>query len=78
MAQWEYGNFLKDVQLPASLSDAERAGAADGAAKQAEAYYSQAQKTWQALVDKAAQEKIVNKWVDMAKDGVQGKVPDDL
>jgi hypothetical protein len=29
-------------------------------------------------VDKAAQEKIANKWVDMAKDGVQGKVPDDL
>jgi cellulose synthase operon protein C len=78
VAQWEYGNFLKDVQLPASLSDAERLAAADGAAKQAEAYYSQAQKTWQALVDKAAQEKIVNKWVDMAKDGVQGKVPDDL
>jgi tetratricopeptide (TPR) repeat protein len=78
VAQWEYGNFLKDVQLPASLSDAERLAAADGAAKQGEAYYAQAQKTWQALVDKAAQEKIANKWVDMAKDGVQGKVPDDL
>jgi len=78
VAQWEYGNFLKDVQLPASLSDAEHTAAADGAAKQAEAYYAQGQKTWQALVDKAAQEKIANKWVDMAKDGVQGKVPDDL
>ena len=78
VAQWEYGNFLKDVQLPASLSDAERTAAAEGAAKQAEAYYTQGQKTWQALVDKAAQEKIANKWVDMAKDGVQGKVPDDL
>jgi hypothetical protein len=78
LAQWEYGNFLKDVQLPRSLSDEERTAAAAGAAKQADAYYGQAQKTWQALVDKAAQEKIANKWVDMARDGVHGNVPNDL
>jgi hypothetical protein len=77
-AQWEYGNFLKDVQLPAALSDAERGAAKDGAARQATAYYDQAQKTWQALVDKAGQQKIANKWIDMARDGIQGKVPNDL
>ena len=78
LAQWEYGNFLKDVQLPKSLSDEERTAAAAGAAKQADAYYGQAQKTWQALVEKASQEKIANKWVDMARDGVNGNVPNDL
>ncbi len=78
VAQWEYGNFLKNVQLPASLTDAERTAAAQGAAGQAGSYYGQANKTWQALVDKAAQQKISNKWIDMTRDGLQGKVPDDL
>jgi TolA-binding protein len=78
VAQWEYGNFLKNVELPSSLSDAERTAATQGAAGQATAYYTQAQKTWQALIDKAAQQKIANKWIDMARDAVQGKVPDDL
>ena len=44
VAQWEYGNFLKDVQLPASLTDAERAAAAQGAAGQAGGYYDQAKR----------------------------------
>jgi hypothetical protein len=78
LAQWQYGNFLKGVQLPASLSDAERTAAAQGAAGQAAGYYTEAQKTWQALVDKADQQKIANKWVDMARDGVHGQVPNDL
>ena len=78
VAQWEYGNFLKNVQLPASLTDAERTAAAQGAAGQAGSYYGQANKTWQALVDKAAQQKISNKWIDMTRDALQGKVPDDL
>jgi TolA-binding protein len=78
LAQWQYGNFLKDVQLPAKLSDEERTAASQGAAGQAQGYYTQAQKTWQALVDKATQQNIANKWVDMARDGVHGQVPNDL
>jgi hypothetical protein len=78
LSQWQYGNFLKNAQLPASLSDAEREAASQGAATQAQGYYNQAQATWQALVDKAAQQKIANKWVDMARDGVHGQVPNDL
>jgi TolA-binding protein len=74
--QWEYGNFLKNVQLPRSLSDAERTAAAQGAGQQAQAYYAEAQKTWAALVDKAAQDGIKNAWIDLARDGTQGKVPD--
>jgi len=75
-AQWEYGNFLKNVQLPKSLSDAERTAAAAGAGQQAQAYYVQAQKTWAALVDKAGADGIKNAWIDLARDGTQGKVPD--
>jgi TolA-binding protein len=75
-AQWEYGNFLKNVQLPKSLSDAERQAAAAGAAQQAQAYYDQAQKTWAALVDKATADGIKNPWIDLARDGTTGKVPD--
>jgi tetratricopeptide (TPR) repeat protein len=75
-AQWEYGNFLKNVQLPKSLSDAERTAAAAGAGQQAQAYYTQAEKTWTALVDKATQAGIANAWIDLARDGTTGKVPD--
>jgi len=75
-AQWEYGNFLKNVQLPKSLSDAERTAASAGAGQQAQAYYTQAQKTWAALVDKAGQDGINNAWISLARDGTQGKVPD--
>jgi hypothetical protein len=78
VAQWEYGNFLKNVKLPASLTDAERGAATQGAAQQAEGYYAQARKTWQALLDKAAQQHIANKWIDMTRDALQGKVPNDL
>jgi TolA-binding protein len=75
-AQWEYGNFLKNVQLPKSLTDAERTAASQGAGAQAQGYYTQAQKTWQALVDKAGQDGIKNAWIDLARDGTTGKVPD--
>ncbi len=77
LAQWEYGTFLASVQLPASLSDAERAAARQGAARQADVYYQQAKATWQALVDKAGQQGIANQWVDRARDGVRGTVADD-
>jgi len=74
LAQWEYGNFIANVTLPKELTDQERAAATAGAAKQAETYYQAANKTWKALVDKAAQEKFTNAWVDRAAAALGGKV----
>jgi TolA-binding protein len=76
LAQWEYGTFLKNVSLPASLSDAERQAATAAAGQQATAYFTQAQTIWQELLTKAARDSIKNQWIDLARDGTQGKVPD--
>ena len=75
LAQWEYGNFLKNVQLPFGLTDEERTAATTGSERQATQYYDAARKTWQALLDKAAQEKIDNEWVTRARDALAGNVP---
>ena len=76
LAQWEYGNFLKNVQLPAGLTEEQRAAAVQGATQQAEQNYDAAKKTWQSLVDKAEQEKFTNAWVDRARAALQGNVPE--
>ena len=78
LAQWEYGDFVKNVQLPSGLTDAERAQATAGSDRQASQYYDAARKTWQALLDKAQQEKIDNEWVTRARDALAGKLPTDL
>jgi TolA-binding protein len=78
LAQWEYGDFVKNVQLPSDLTDAERAQATAGSDRQASQYYDAARKTWQALLDKAQQEKIDNEWVTRARDALAGKLPTDL
>jgi hypothetical protein len=76
LAQWEYGNFLKNVQLPGGLTEEQRTAAQNGANQQAEQNYAAARKTWQSLVDKADQEKISNAWVDRAREAVKGNVPE--
>jgi tetratricopeptide (TPR) repeat protein len=76
LSEWEYGNFLKNVVPPKNLSDAERQAVTAGAGQQAQAYYTEAQKTWQALLDKATQQSIKNRWIDFARDGTQGTVPE--
>ena len=75
LAQWEYGNFVKNVQLPADLTDAERSTATSGSERQATQYYDAARKTWQALIDKAQLEKIENEWVTRTRDALAGNVP---
>jgi len=75
LAQWEYGNFVKNVQLPAGLTDAERTSATAGSERQATQYYDAARKTWQTLLDKAAREKIDNEWVTRARDALAGSIP---
>jgi hypothetical protein len=78
-AQWEFGNFLRDVQLPPSLSDAERTAAQQGAAQQANAYYDQAKATWADLIEKAKSDSISNVWVGRARSALTGgQVPNDL
>ena len=80
LAQWNYGDFLKNVQLPDGLTDAERAAATQGSAQQAEAYYTQAKNTWQALVQKAdADETLKNDagaapWLERARNALNGNV----
>ncbi|HKW11492.1 MAG TPA: tetratricopeptide repeat protein [Gemmatimonadaceae bacterium] len=80
LAQWEYGNFLKNVQLPSSLTDAERTAAQQGAAQQAEQYYSAARQVWQELVQRAQSTPAIGNdasarpWIDRARKAVQGNV----
>ena len=74
LAQWEYGNYLKNVQLPADLTGEQLSAAQAGASQQADQYFNEARKTWQTLVDKAAQDTISNAWVDRAKAALGGTV----
>jgi TolA-binding protein len=80
LAQWEYGDFLKNVQLPSGLTDAERTAAQQGAAQQAEQYYAAAKQIWQELVQRAEQTPAIandagaRPWVDRARNAVQGNV----
>lgn len=77
LAQWEYGNFLRDVQLPAGLNEAEQQAAREGSARQAEEFYDAARKTWRELIAKAEQESIANVWIDRARQALEGNVPAD-
>jgi len=75
LAQWEYGNFVKNVELPAGLTDAERSTATSGSERQAAQYYDAARKTWQSLLDKAQLDRFDNEWVARARDAIAGNVP---
>jgi TolA-binding protein len=82
LAQWEYGNYLRNIQLPATgWTDEERAAATQGAANLAEQEYARARETWQALLTKAeAEEALRNapgaqRWLQLARDAVGGNVP---
>lgn len=80
LGQWEYGNFLKNAQLPETLTPEEKQAAQQGAAQQAEQYYNAARQTWQELVVKAGNTAELQKdekaraWVDRAKRAVDGNV----
>jgi TolA-binding protein len=80
LAQWEYGNFLKNVQLPSGLTDAEQTAAQQGAAQQAEQYYAAAKQVWQELVQRATSTAEIGNnaaarpWIDRARNAVQGNV----
>jgi TolA-binding protein len=73
LAQWYYAMFLRDVQLPAELTDAQKLAAQKGSAVQAQQYFDAARTSWRALVEKAEQGKFENGWVTKAKDALEGK-----
>lgn len=80
LAQWEYGNFLRNVQLPDGLTPEERQAGEQGAAQQAEQFFAAARKTWQSLVEKAEQERgefeaEARDWVERAREALRGNVP---
>ena len=73
LAQWQYGVFLRDVELPAELTDAQKTAAKGGSAQQAQVYFDAANKAWQALVDKAATGNFDNDWVAKARAALKGE-----
>lgn len=81
LAQWEYGNFIKNVQLPEGLSDEQRQQNLQGAEQEAQQFYEAARKTWQSLVEKAGQEPALKNdpaaqtWVERAQQALNGNVP---
>jgi len=74
LAQYQYGNFMKNVVLPKGLTPEQTTAAQNAAAQQATQYYDAANKTWKALLDKAEQQKISNRWIDRAKAAMDGNV----
>lgn len=83
LAQWEYGRYFENVELPSGLTKAQQDEAKQGASQQAEQYYKAAREAWQALVDKSQQDEQLRKdekarrWVDRAKKALEGDVPND-
>lgn len=81
LAQWEYGNFLRDVQLPEGLNEEERAAAQRGSAQQAEEYYNAAREAWRALIEKAESDENLRNdpearvWLDRTREAIDGNVP---
>jgi tetratricopeptide (TPR) repeat protein len=73
LAQWSYGLFLRDVQLPTDLTEGQRTAAQNGSAQQAQQYFDAARVTWQALIDKATAGGFTNAWVQRAKEALDGK-----
>jgi hypothetical protein len=80
LAQYEYGEFLKNVELPAALNEGERVAARNGAAAQAAEYHRAAERSWQALVEKAANDPALaasaaaRPWLDRARATITGTV----
>ena len=80
LAQYEYGEFLKNVQLPETLTEEERAAAVAGSTRQAQASYDAAKNTWQALAEKAAQDTALasneraGRWISLAREAAGGNV----
>jgi hypothetical protein len=74
LAQWEYGDYLKNVELPADLTGPQLSAAQAGSAQQAAQYFDAARKTWATLVEKAEQDSIANSWVARARNALAGNI----
>ena len=83
LAQYEYGRFVENVELPEGLNEQEQEAARNGSKQQAQQYYEAARTTWRALVEKAdsdealKQDEAARRWVDRAREAIEGRVPED-
>lgn len=83
LAQYEYGRFVENVELPEGLTPEEQEAARNGSRQQAQQYYDAARTTWRALVEKAEAEEALKSdpaaraWIDRAREGIEGRVPED-
>jgi hypothetical protein len=83
LAQYEYGRFVENVELPSGLTDQEQEAARTGSKGQAQQYYEAARTTWRALVQKADSDEALKsdaqarQWVDRARQAIEGQVPED-
>jgi hypothetical protein len=82
LAQWEYGDYLRNIDIRVSgLTDEERAAVRRRAEQTAEQEFSRAREIWQALVDKAQQEEALRddpeaqRWLRLTRDAINGNVP---
>jgi len=73
LAQWHYGLFLRDVVLPADLTESQRDAVTKSSAQQAQSYFDAAVTIWQALVEKGAAEKFENAWMERARAALRGE-----
>ena len=85
LAQWEYGVYLRDVDVRvAGMSEADRETFRARAAEAAEKEFATARASWQALLDKAQQEAALRddakarRWLDLAREAIGGSVPSTL
>lgn len=74
LAQWEFANAVRDMQLPSSLSPEQQEQARQGAAQLAEGFYEEARNIWQTLLEKAQQQNISNEWIDRTRAALGGNV----
>ena len=77
MTEWDYGTFLKNVELPATLTDEERAAAEQAVAALAQERFDAAQTVWRQLIESAAAASppIENEWITRAREALDGNVP---
>jgi TolA-binding protein len=82
LAQWEYGDYLRNMEIRVSgLTDEERDAARRGAEQAAEKERNGAREIWRALLEKAREEDVLRddekarRWLDLTRDAIDGRVP---
>jgi cellulose synthase operon protein C len=74
LLQWDYGNYLRNAEFPADLTEEQRETAMMGAEQQAVEYDRASQALWRSLIEKAGQDGFENVWVARAREALDGSV----